>query len=886
MSKRTLLFIAAAAALSLTSCRKDETFRSQDIGDVIGFTSYTERPRMKAAVTDITASSLDTFRVMSYNHSDYSGYFASVQKATKQTSGTYGTYFTTDITYYWPSTGTALDFFAWSGEGAGTLTNTSGVASIPYTVPAGGVTDFVVSSATNCTKGPETGGTGTCAQGLTFSHALTKVNSVTLEAKDDGTSNTENYKFIFTDIHIDDAKTSATYTFNPSGTDPNWGTPESTTADYVFTESSSHFTGDVTKTLKHSATVNDQFIILPQTVTFSITYSVQYSPDGTNNWTEVMASDTKTVNVPMEMGKAYDITFQLSNDASPIIFSVSGVDSWISETYPQNPPSAQVLYIRKSTTSPIELDETGTVNLSFVTDPADCYTGSKLEIRCKDGGSSPSTVQIDGCNFSGGSGLELTINLPDTRVEVDAITLNTVKCESAGTKLFLAGDASVTNMNLTGGDVAVKGSVNTVTITAENVTSEADIAIGTNDEAKVEHINNENLQTTVNVSCPSGKEPVDKQEVVAGSVVYKIGSLAVAKIGSTTYATLAHALALVENGQTIVMLKDDTDKGLTSPHKNYTIDFNGHSFTGKPGGDTVAFKCGVNDTILFKNGSIKCHTTANKTAANGITQLIRSNGSNLTFYNFTIDGTYLKEGDGRCLASFSGGSVEIKGNTNIKGGTTAYGFEMDNSSSVTWNSTGLVKGAVRLNGGTLTIAKNFRANAPIIVASDANLVLNAKISTSTTYYTMEGTDDAVVLVKDSGNLSISGSESGFITAGSSQNYGVKVVSDNGGLTMNGGTIQGTATGMYISAGTVALNGGEISGGTSDAIAVANSSAAGSEANVHISSTTLTSTSGSQVGATYSAPATAIANIWSTDNTLTTSGSFNWVPDGAQWYKLH
>lgn len=321
--KRKILFIVALSVLSLASCRKDGLFVSPDTGDAIDFSSYMERSHTKAAVTDVTAANLSTFNVMSYLHGTSNAYFMSEQTATKQTSGAYKDTYTTTSTYYWPTT-SSLDFFAYSGTGSSTVSNKDGVASVSYTVPQSGTEDFVVAKAENCLKNSLPAGTK--AQPLTFGHALTKVNSVILKARTDGVGNTSGYRYIFTDVSIRGAKTSATYTFNPtSGT--NWGTATGS-ADYIFTEHSGIFLGDKADTLEHSAGVKDQFIILPQTAAFSISYAVQYHPDGTDLWIEVMDTVTKTAQITMVMGKSYDITFQLSNDASQLIFSVSDVENW------------------------------------------------------------------------------------------------------------------------------------------------------------------------------------------------------------------------------------------------------------------------------------------------------------------------------------------------------------------------------------------------------------------------------------------------------------------------------------------------------------------------------------------------------------------------------
>ncbi len=315
--------------LSLASCQKDEFSGSTDPEDVISFSSYMERASTRAVVTDVTSANLTAFKVMAYSQGTSTVYFSTEQTATKQVSGDY----TIGTRYYWPVTA-GLDFFAYNGSGADTISNVAGVASVSYSVPASGTEDFVVAVAEDCTKSAAMVIGDARVQALTFNHALTKVNKVILKAKNDGVCNTVNYRYVFTDVRIEGAKTSATYTFNPaSGT--NWGTAAGS-ADYVFTEYSGNFSGSAADTLEHSAGVNDQFIILPQSAVFSVTYSVQYSPDGTNNWTEIMESVTKTAEVPMEMGESYDITFHLSNDASPMIFSLSGVEDWSSGTYTMN----------------------------------------------------------------------------------------------------------------------------------------------------------------------------------------------------------------------------------------------------------------------------------------------------------------------------------------------------------------------------------------------------------------------------------------------------------------------------------------------------------------------------------------------------------------------
>ena len=90
----------------------------------------------------------------------------------------------------------------------------------------------------------------------------------------------------------------------------------------------------------------------------------------------------------------------------------------------------------------------------------------------------------------------------------------------------------------------------------------------------------------------------------------------VAKIGegesAKKYESLQEAVAAVKDGETILMLADVPNAGgmSVSSGKNFTVDFNGHTYTlnkpgaGSTGTETNGFQLLKNSTIEFKNGTI------------------------------------------------------------------------------------------------------------------------------------------------------------------------------------------------------------------------------------------------------------------------------------------
>ena len=140
----------------------------------------------------------------------------------------------------------------------------------------------------------------------------------------------------------------------------------------------------------------------------------------------------------------------------------------------------------------------------------------------------------------------------------------------------------------------------------------------------------------------------------------------VAEINGTKYATLQEAIEHVNEGETIKILKDIPDAvGISVPEgKNFTIDFDGHTYTlvgpgaGSAGTETNAFQLLKDSTITFKNGTIRISE-----GANNVKRIIQ-NYANLTLENMQIYAQNQAGGEDYPL-SFNNGNIVFKGNTSI-----------------------------------------------------------------------------------------------------------------------------------------------------------------------------------------------------------------------------
>lgn len=132
------------------------------------------------------------------------------------------------------------------------------------------------------------------------------------------------------------------------------------------------------------------------------------------------------------------------------------------------------------------------------------------------------------------------------------------------------------------------------------------------------------------------------------------------------YATLKEAINDVKNGGTITLTSNvDNAAGISVPSgKNFTLDFNGKTYTLKDPGASSAgtesngFQLLKDSTITFKNGTIKV------APGNSSIKRIIQNYANLTLENMQIYAANQVGGEDYPL-SFNNGNIVFKGNTSI-----------------------------------------------------------------------------------------------------------------------------------------------------------------------------------------------------------------------------
>lgn len=141
--------------------------------------------------------------------------------------------------------------------------------------------------------------------------------------------------------------------------------------------------------------------------------------------------------------------------------------------------------------------------------------------------------------------------------------------------------------------------------------------------------------------------------------------------GVVYYDSLVDAVADVQNGETITLLKDTEGDGIVVPSgSDFTIDFGGHTYrilttVGSTGTETNGMQLLRDSNLIFKNGTIE-------RAAAGI-QILIQNYSNLTLENITLDGT-TGESANSCAYVLSNnyGDITLKGDTNINATGVAF----------------------------------------------------------------------------------------------------------------------------------------------------------------------------------------------------------------------
>lgn len=396
-------------------------------------------------------------------------------------------------------------------------------------------------------------------------------------------------------------------------------------------------------------------------------------------------------------------------------------------------------------------ESTGTVNL--------VYGGSNHPANIE--------IQVEGTLA------KLTGNLPYSHVEFTAGTIEDATLLTSATTFVVVHPAKISkSLTIAGGNAEIKGHVRNIVIADgatgnNNITSPEPVSIkieapaaGAPAEDQYEPVSTITANESVNIDNNSGENiPVIKgeDEVVVTvptediPIVPSEPSEGVVAIGDAKFKTLAEAIAVVLDGETITILEDITDAvGISvDTKKTFTVDFGGKTYTlnkpgaGSTGTTTLGFQLLQGQNITFKNGTINC-SEANKTATwesnateKGIAMMI-NNYCNLTLEDMTIDGTNIAHNgeNVRYIVSNNSGNVEFKGNTSIVAPEGDIAFDVCKYASyptpvVTWNSTGNVVGGIELSGGEFVVKAPLALTAPIKAIADAKLTVNANVTSET-----------------------------------------------------------------------------------------------------------------------------------------------------------
>lgn len=154
-------FLAAAAALAMTSCSNDEMTDINN-GNTIGFRAATQ-----TRATETTTANLENFFVTAFKGT--ATYFNAVE-FTKE-----GSAFTSDPAYYWPGDNSELSFFAYSPKAedlGGTLNIASSGITLSNFSPASEISDQVdfITATTTGKKSENEAGVE-----LAFAHQLSQI---------------------------------------------------------------------------------------------------------------------------------------------------------------------------------------------------------------------------------------------------------------------------------------------------------------------------------------------------------------------------------------------------------------------------------------------------------------------------------------------------------------------------------------------------------------------------------------------------------------------------------------------------------------------------------------------------------------------------------------
>ncbi|WP_417014327.1 fimbrillin family protein [Alistipes sp.] len=235
------MFFVAGAALALASCSKDEPVSTNN-GNAIDF-----RAAMQTRAAETTTANIAKFFVTALDKNS-ANYFTNAE-FTKD-----GSFFTSTPSYYWPSDGSELNFYAYAPSAAelgGTLVISKNAKMLGNFAPAAAIADqkdFITAAATGSKSNESTG------VALTFEHRLAQIEIKAKNAND-------GYKFKVQGVRIGKPVSKGAFDFETSA----WTLGTNKTNYAVTYEGSEKSLGAAAVSIM--AEENDNAMLLPQQLT-------------------------------------------------------------------------------------------------------------------------------------------------------------------------------------------------------------------------------------------------------------------------------------------------------------------------------------------------------------------------------------------------------------------------------------------------------------------------------------------------------------------------------------------------------------------------------------------------------------------------------------------
>ncbi len=363
------LFVVMLSALCLSSCSQNERLEDPtELRSSLGFSTYIGTT---TKVAELLNADFKNFKVEAYSYASGS----TLEDAVTASADDFETYipmldvartasdqdWTYTGTYYWPSTASVLDFYAYSSNGtyaetpdpttdsyAVTYTPVSYDATTPITAPTLSYTagsdiskqiDLVAASVIGENDSNNNGSVN-----LAFKHILAQINFKVKGAAASSIA-TSPYKYVVSNITLNNVESVGTYTYDDATTASDGltgaglGTWTVTTGtgsavDYEYyseTEESKCVTAiDATNAELFSV---DGIMLIPQATSSSITIDVEYKiyqgATLVDDYTGINKKRVTLTDGAWVSGQNLIYNLILPIDATPITFTTDDLEEWV-----------------------------------------------------------------------------------------------------------------------------------------------------------------------------------------------------------------------------------------------------------------------------------------------------------------------------------------------------------------------------------------------------------------------------------------------------------------------------------------------------------------------------------------------------------------------------